>query len=45
MGEDLFGKTGTWNVAFPLAKVEGKIRKFTPEYKHNKRTSVCINSR
>ncbi|MDM5187998.1 DUF4179 domain-containing protein [Bacillus sp. DX4.1] len=32
-GEDLFGKTGIWNVAFPLAKVEGKIRKFTPNIK------------
>ncbi|PEU07437.1 MULTISPECIES: DUF5643 domain-containing protein, partial [unclassified Bacillus (in: firmicutes)] len=32
-GKDLFGKTGTWNVAFPLAKVEGKIRKFTPNIK------------
>ncbi|EOO16415.1 DUF4179 domain-containing protein [Bacillus mycoides] len=32
-GEDLFGKTGTWNVAFPLAKVEGTIRKFTPNIK------------
>ncbi|PEK01859.1 hypothetical protein CN558_07950 [Bacillus wiedmannii] len=32
-GEDLFGKTGTWNVAFPLTKVEGEIRKFTPNIK------------
>lgn len=32
-GEDLFGKTGTWNVAFPLTKIEGEIRKFTPNIK------------
>ncbi|MGH0779713.1 DUF4179 domain-containing protein [Bacillus cereus] len=32
-GEDLFGKTGTWNVAFPLTKVEGEIRKFIPNIK------------
>ncbi|PFZ24213.1 DUF4179 domain-containing protein [Bacillus wiedmannii] len=32
-GEDLFGKTGTWNVAFPLTKVEGEIHKFTPNIK------------
>ena len=32
-GKDLFGKTGTWNVAFPLPKVEGKIHKFTPNIK------------
>ncbi|WP_144551855.1 DUF4179 domain-containing protein [Bacillus mycoides] len=32
-GKDLFEKTGTWNVAFPLAKVEGKIHKFTPNIK------------
>ncbi|PQZ49886.1 hypothetical protein CQZ94_26545 [Bacillus sp. MYb209] len=32
-GEDLFRKTGTWNVAFPLAKVEDKIHKFTPNIK------------
>ncbi|PGZ08709.1 hypothetical protein COE30_11595 [Bacillus cereus] len=32
-GKDLFGKTGTWNVAFPLAEVEGEIRKFTPNIK------------
>lgn len=32
-GKDLFGKTGTWNVAFPLTKVEGEIRKFIPNIK------------
>ncbi|PEX86529.1 DUF4179 domain-containing protein [Bacillus cereus] len=32
-GKDLFGKTGTWNVAFPLAEVESEIRKFTPNIK------------
>ena len=32
-GKDLFGQTGTWNVAFPLTKVEGEIRKFTPNIK------------
>ncbi|AXO95482.1 MULTISPECIES: DUF4179 domain-containing protein [Bacillus] len=32
-GEGLFGKTGTWNVAFPLTKVEGEIRKFIPNIK------------
>ncbi|KMP99184.1 hypothetical protein TU65_01465 [Bacillus wiedmannii] len=32
-GKDLFGKTGTWNVAFPLTKVEGEIHKFTPNIK------------
>ncbi|HDR4562466.1 DUF4179 domain-containing protein [Bacillus cereus] len=32
-GKDLFGQTGTWNVAFPLTKVEDEIRKFTPNIK------------
>ena len=32
-GKDLFGQTGTWNVAFPLTKVEGEIFKFTPNIK------------
>lgn len=32
-GKDLFEQTGTWNVAFPLTKVEGEIHKFTPNIK------------
>ncbi|WP_144612088.1 DUF4179 domain-containing protein [Bacillus cereus] len=32
-GKDLFGQTGTWNVAFPLTKVESEILKFTPNIK------------
>ncbi|EJS73139.1 MULTISPECIES: DUF4179 domain-containing protein [Bacillus] len=32
-GKDLFGQIGTWNVAFPLTKVESEIRKFTPNIK------------
>ncbi|MFA2689455.1 DUF4179 domain-containing protein [Bacillus mycoides] len=31
--KDLFEQTGTWNVAFPLTKVEGEIHKFTPNIK------------
>ena len=32
-GENLFGRKGTWDVSFPLEKVEDKIQTFTPHAK------------